>query len=181
VTAAAPTPPNAAIFAPSQIAGAVAMDAAEPQQLKLVGTPRRIGAKVSLYEVAPGDTVTLTESVPVQLQQTVVTGATASAVSPQAGRKAAPQARALTDAAARGAAAADSQPGANVQSSSGAVSAPAPAPALEMVSTINTIRWNDPVTGATLILSGRMSVTRLQEIKIRIERERAAAAAKKNP
>jgi len=181
VTAAAPTPPNAAIFAPSQIAGAVAMDAAEPQQLKLVGTPRRIGAKVSLYEVAPGDTVTLTESVPVQLQQTVVTGATASAVSPQAGRKAAPQARALTDAAARGGAAADSQPGANVQSSSGAVSAPAPAPALEMVSTINTIRWNDPVTGATLILSGRMSVTRLQEIKIRIERERAAAAAKKNP
>jgi hypothetical protein len=43
------------------------------------------------------------------------------------------------------------------------------------------ISWNDPVTGATLTLSGRMSKARLQEIKIRIERERAASAAKKNP
>ena len=181
VTAEARTPPSALIVAPSQIAGAVAMDAAEPERLKVLGKPRRIGAKVTLYEVAPGDTVTLTESVPVQLQQTVVSGAPAAAVSPQAARKTAPQARALTDAAARAGATADSQPGANVQSSSGAVSAPAPAPALEMVSTTNTIRWNDPVTGATLTLSGRMSVARLQEIKIRIERERAAAAAKKNP
>ena len=167
VTAAAPTPPSAAIFAPSQIAGAVATDAAEPEQLKVVGTPRRIGAKVTLYEVAPGDTVTLTESVSVQLQQAVVTGAAAAAVSPQAGRKEARPAHALTDAAR---AAADSQSGANVRSSLDALSAPAPAPALGMVSTINTIRWNDAVTGATLTLSGRMSVARLQEIKFRIER-----------
>jgi len=178
VTAAAPAPPSAPIFAPSQIAGAVATDAAEPEQLKVVGTPRRIGAKVTLYEVAPGDTVTLTESVSVQLQQAVVTGAAAAAVSPQAGRKEARPAHALTDAAR---AAADSQSGANVRSSLGALSAPAPAPALGMVSTINTIRWNDAVTGATLTLSGRMSVARLQEIKFRIERERAAATAKKNP
>ena len=177
VTAAAPAPPSAPIFAPSQIAGAVATDAAGPEQLKVVGTARRIGAKVTLYEVAPGDTVTLSESVSVQLQA-VVTGAAAAAVSPQAGRKEARPARALTDAAR---AAADSQSGANVRSSLGALSAPAPAPALGMVSTINTIRWNDAVTGATLTLSGRMSVARLQEIKFRIERERAAATSKKNP
>jgi hypothetical protein len=32
-----------------------------------------------------------------------------------------------------------------------------------------------------LTLSGRMSVERLKEIKLRIERERAVAAAKKKP
>jgi hypothetical protein len=51
-----------------------------------------------------------------------------------------------------------------------------------MVSAVNVITWKDPATGATLTLSGRMSPVRLQEIRIRIERERAAAAAaKKNP
>jgi hypothetical protein len=49
---------------------------------------------------------------------------------------------------------------------------------------MTTITWLDPATGNMLRLSGRMSAARLQEIKLRIERERAAAAAaaaKKNP
>jgi hypothetical protein len=50
------------------------------------------------------------------------------------------------------------------------------------VNGFNTIVWSDPATGSTLTLSGRLPEARLREIKIRIERERAAAAAvKKNP
>jgi hypothetical protein len=65
--------------------------------------------------------------------------------------------------------------------------APAPAAAvtaqLGAVSGFNTIVWSDPATGSTLTLTGRMPEARLNEIKIRIERERAAAAAatKKSP
>jgi hypothetical protein len=53
--------------------GAAAMDAAseEPRQLKIVATSSIIGAKVTSYEVAPGDTVTLTEPVALQLQSVV--------------------------------------------------------------------------------------------------------------
>jgi hypothetical protein len=47
------------------------------------------------------------------------------------------------------------------------------------VNGVNTIIWTDPATGSTLTLSGRLSEARLREIKIRIERERAAAAAAK--
>jgi hypothetical protein len=45
----------------------------------------------------------------------------------------------------------------------------------------NVITWSDPATGSTFTLTGRISVARLEQIKARIERERAAAAAKKNP
>jgi len=50
-----------------------------------------------------------------------------------------------------------------------------------MVNAPHTITWTDPATGHTLALTGRMPEARLQQIKIRIERERAAAAAKKKP
>jgi hypothetical protein len=48
---------------------------------------------------------------------------------------------------------------------------------------VNTITWKDSATGNILKLSGHMPVERLQEIRRRIERERAAAAAaaKKKP
>jgi hypothetical protein len=46
---------------------------------------------------------------------------------------------------------------------------------------VTTISWADTVTGKVFKLSGRMSEMRLQQIKIRIEREKAAAAAKKSP
>ena len=44
---------------------------------------------------------------------------------------------------------------------------------------VHTISWVDPVTRNTLTLSGRMSEARLQLIRLRIEKERAAA--KKTP
>src|ERR1700682_2443698 len=53
----------------SRVAGATMLKAvaSEEPTLKVVGTPRVIGAKVTLYEVAPGDTVTFTETLNVQL------------------------------------------------------------------------------------------------------------------
>lgn len=134
-------------FAPSRVAAAAAMDAAaEPQALRVVDSPRRIGAKVTLYEVAPGDTVTLTESGTAQLSGIVVRGVTSASV---------PMAQ-------------------NAREKS------ATAPSSVEGSPIHTITWTDSTTKSTLSLSGRMPEARLQEIRVRIERERAAAA-KKNP
>jgi hypothetical protein len=111
---------------------------------------------VTLYEVAPGDTVTFTEPSNLQLEAVVVTG------EPQARRS-----------AAKSAATAPTQ-----------VAAPAPAaPSLqvEVTNGVTTISWPDATTGSMLRLSGHIPVERLKEIKLRIERERAAAAAKKKP
>jgi hypothetical protein len=41
----------------------------------------------------------------------------------------------------------------------------------------NTITWTEPKTGKTLTLSGNVSVERLQEIRKRIEKERASSGA----
>ena len=173
---ASAAPPAAQTFAQTMGAaniGAAAMDAAseQPRPLKVVGTPRTIGAKVTLYEVAPGDTVTLTEPVALQLQSSVVTGVAEQSPSRQAAGKAAaaaPMRRA--DAAA--------------VSAPPVASANAQASRVESANGVTTISWPDPVTGNMLRLSGRMPAARLQEIRLRIERERAAAAAaatKKNP
>ena len=159
-------PPAAQTFA--QTMGAAAMDAAseQPRPLKVVGTPRTIGAKVTLYVVAPGDTVTLTEPLAIQLQSSVVTGVAAGKAA-----AAAPMRRA--DAAA--------------VSAPPVASAIAQASRVESANGVTTISWRDPVTGNMLRLSGRMPAARLQEVRLRIERERAAAAAaaaaaaKKNP
>jgi hypothetical protein len=61
--------------------------------------------------------------------------------------------------------------------------AAAPAAQIENTNGVNTITWKDSATGNILKLSGHMPVERLQEIRRRIERERAAAAAaaKKKP
>jgi len=152
--------------------GAAASDAArEPELLREVGHPRQFGAKVTLYEVSPGDTVTLTEAIPLDLSEVVVTGATTAPMAAQAtGKTAAIPSRTRADAAAI-TSMADSQHAAGVPSPSqlGIVNAP------------HTITWTDPATGHTLALTGRMPEARLQQIKISIERERAAAAAKKKP
>jgi len=142
VGALAATPQPAA---PSRVAEVTTMDVASEQlSLKVISTPRRIGANVTLYEVAPGDTVTLTELVSVQLEGVVATGISSAtpAVSP---------------------------------------SAAAPPSQAEVANGVTTISWLDATTHNMLKLSGRMPVERLQEIKRRIERERAAAAAKKSP
>jgi hypothetical protein len=133
--------------------------AGEEPTLKVVGTPRVIGAKVTLYEVAPGDTVTFTEALNVQLNSVVTTGV--SSAEPQARRT-------MEKSAARPTAQATSPAGvAQLQ--------------MEVANGVTTISWPDATTGNMLRLSGRMPVERLQEIKLRIERERAAAAAKKKP
>ena len=163
-------PPAAQTFA--QTSGAAAMDASEqPQVLKVVGTPRTIGARVTLYEVAPGDTVTLTEPSVLQLQSSVVTGvAEQSPLRQAAGKAAAAAPMRRADAAA-----VNAPP---------VASANAQASRVESANGVTTITWLDPVTGNMLRLSGRMPAARLQEIRLRIERERAAAAAaaaKKDP
>jgi hypothetical protein len=105
----------------------------------------------------------------VQLLQSVVTGVAEQPVPRQAAGKAAaaaPMRRA--DAAAVNAPEA---------------SAGAQASGVESANGVTTLSWLDPVTGKMLRLSGRMPAARLQEIRLRIERERAAAAeaTKKNP
>jgi len=175
-------PPAAQTF--GQTTGAAAMDAAseEARPLKVVATSRAIAAKVTLYEVAPGDTVTLTEPVALQLQSVVTSVAEPARARQGKAATAAPMRRA--DAAVISAP--DSQPITAVGAVGGAapvVSARAQTPRAETANGVTTISWPDPVTGNMLRLSGRMPVARLQEIRLRIERERAAAAAaaKKNP
>lgn len=180
-TPAAPTP-AAPTTAPARVAELTARDeATEPELLKVIGSPRKLGAKVTLYEVAPGDTVTLTEAMPMRLESVVVTGAAAGTqmMAPQATAKSAgPPSTSRADAAV--ATAPESQ-----RAAQGAAAVPAPAPLVRPGATITprSITWTDPATGNRLTLTGRMPEPRLQEIRVRIERERAAAAeaAKKNP
>jgi len=172
----APTP-----LAPSGLIGGVAIDETnESELLKVVGTPQRIGAKVTLYEIAPGDTVTLTEAMPISLTGVVVTSAGVVPMAAQAaGKSVVLQSKARADTVAT-TTVTDSQR-TNRLLSAPAVSAPAPTSQGGKANTLRVVSWTDPGTGNTLTLTGRMSEARLQEIKIRIERERAAAAAKKSP
>jgi hypothetical protein len=174
--AAMPAPAPAAPPAAADFAQMDRVAQAEP--LRVIATPRRIGARVTVYEIG-GDTVTLTESQHVSLESVVVTRAGAT---PQATEKAAARpTRAGAATAAPTAAAPDSQtrvlssplPTAAVLSGLGAVGA----------QTANVITWSDPATGSTFTLTGKISPARLEQVKLRIERERAAAAAgaKKNP
>jgi plastocyanin len=137
----------------------VVLDAAKEQApLKVVGTPRTIGAKVTLYEVEPGDTVTFTEPSNVRLEAAVVTAMS---------QPAQPQVRRSMEKSA--------------VTTQAAVAAPAtPSLLVEVANGVTTISWPDATTGNMLKLSGRLPVERLKEIKLRIERERAAAAAKKS-
>jgi hypothetical protein len=144
----------------SRVPGVTVMGAVREPPLKVVGTPRMIGATVTLYEVSPGDTVTFTEPSNIQLDAVAVTAM--SAPEPQARR--------------------------SVQKSAATVTAPAATPSpvvpplqIEVANGVTTISWPDASTGNMLRLSGHLPVERLKEIKLRIERERAAAAAKKKP
>jgi hypothetical protein len=162
--------------------GASSPDAAsEHLSLKKVDTSRTLGANVTLYEVASGDTVTFTERVNAQLEAEVATGvSSAGERARQLTGKAAAAPSKRADAAV--VSAPDSQPPAAVAGTlAGAPSALVPATHVEVANGVTTITWIDTATGNTLKLSGRMSEARLQQIKVRIERERAAAAAKKKP
>lgn len=171
-------------FAPSRVVGATAMDAVgELVPLKVVGTPRQIGAKVTLYEVAPGDTVTLSELMSIKLESVVTTGV--GTAEPMERRSAAKSAGAAptSRADAAGVSAPDSQhitknPAAPAVPPSVATSASQ----VEFANGVTTISWTDAATGNVLKLSGRMPAVQLQQIRFRIQRERAATAAgKKNP
>lgn len=162
----------------SRVEGAVAMDAAfEAPRLKVVGTPSRIGVKVTLYEVAPGDTVTLTEPASIRLTQSVTVGAAAAPVARRTTEKApTPPSNARADAATT--AQAEAQLTAALPSAPPPVrppSIPAPIAKVEFAGGVTAISWVDAATGKVLTLSGRIPEAQLREIKIRIERERAAA------
>ena len=176
---AAPKPQT---LSPIRLRGVNALDTASEQfALKLVGHPRKLGVIVTLYEVAPGDTVTFTEPASLQLDAVVVTGVgTAEPVARQSAGKAA--AAPAKRASAAASSAPDSQrPALALEALAPAPSAPVPATRVEIANGVTTIRWLDPTTGNVLTLSGRMPEARLQQIRISIERERAAAAAKKKP
>lgn len=169
--AAVPAPAPTSRFLPSAgaVAGAgvIAGELAEPiQPLKVVESPRRIGANVTVYEIG-GDTVTLTESRAVALSSIAATDAAA----------------ATTQSESRGKAAAARNSVANqtVPASAPTVAPPppvAPAPVRDAArpedpNVVHTITWKDPATRNTLSLTGRMSEARLQLIRLRIEKERA--------
>jgi anti-sigma factor RsiW len=174
---------------PAPASSVAALDAAtEPQALKIVGTARQIGAKTTLYEVAPSDTVTLTEIMSVHLNNVVVSGALTARTATQ------PTERSVTTRATKSAVA----PAITASDSQGAaadVASPAPPKAagaqtntlasktgkVQVSNGVTTISWTDPVTRNVMKLSGRMSPERLQQVKTQIERERAAEAAKKKP
>jgi hypothetical protein len=180
---------GARALTPAPAGSVAALDAvSEPQALKIVGRPRQIGVNTTLYEVAPGDTVTLTEIMSLQLEAVVVTGmSTARTVDKSAEKSVTTQA--AKTAVAPAVSASDSQ-GATREAS------PAPAQALQaraggvvtsgtgnvqVSNGVTTISWTDPVTRNAMRLSGRISPARLQQVKAQIERERAAEAAKKKP
>lgn len=167
---------------PAAAGSVAALDAAsEPQALKKVGTARQIGAKTTLYEVAPGDTVTLTEIVSAQLESVVVTSMPAAPTADQSTERSA-AAPATKGAVAPTVSAADSQQIAlGAASSAYAQAARVRTGNVQVANGVTTISWSDPATGSVMKLSGRMSPARLQQVKTQIERERAAEAAKKKP
>jgi Putative zinc-finger len=163
----------------SRVPGVTTMDAASEQSpLKVIGAPKRLGAKVTLYEVTPGDTVTLTELLNVQLEG-IVTGV--SSAQPLMGRAARKSVAAPTQ---RADATVVTAPDSQIRTEAAGAVPPAAAASplqVEVVNGVTTISWPDLTTGNVLKLSGRMPVERLKEVKRRIERERAAAATKKSP
>lgn len=127
-----------------------------PLPLQVLAIERESGVKRTTYQVASGETVTLTETEPVALAGVaagaVAQSARARAVAPMMMQSAAPSAPLSPPSLADSAARRDSAS-----------------------SALQTINWTEAATGKKLTLTGNVPVERLQEIKLRIERERAAA------
>jgi putative zinc finger protein len=191
VNTAEKTAPIPRALTPAPAGSVAALDAtSEPQALKIVGAARQIGAKTTLYEVAPGDTVTLTEIMSVQLESVVVTSASTVRTATQ------PTEKSVTTQATKKGAVAPAVTASDSQDAAAGVPLPAPAQAaraqtgnvitsttenVQVSNGVTTISWTDQVTRNVMKLSGRMSPARLQQVKTQIERERAAEAAKKKP
>jgi anti-sigma factor RsiW len=151
---------------------------AKPASLKVVSKDQRIGETRTIYEVSPGDTATLIERTPVLLNDVAVTGVS-ELRAPQA---AAGKSTASTKAAARpmiGSASDTQRMAVAAPTALRGVAGGAPAQQPGMLNRLNTITWSEG--GKSLTLSGRLTVAQLEEVKRRIERERRAAAAQKNP
>ena len=165
-----PAPPPAVMqkAAESRLADAVPfaakIDAAAeaPTALRVVGRPREIGKTITLYEVTPGDTVTLVEPMTVELSSVVATGM--SRVTTDGKR-----ARAVEK---TGAAAAN-------QAAPAAAPAAPPAPSTpsftEGPNGRNTLAWTDSKTGLRNELTGRHTRAELEQIRARIDRAKLAA------
>lgn len=150
------------------VPGALAT-AAAPSPLRLLSDSSGTVTRTLRYAVGASDTVILTELTPVVNLR---------------GARSADAARAPAEAAARTAQANQRR----VQTPSAPLPAPPPPPAssqpapatgsaldrAESAPAVNTVRWVDAATGRTLTLSGKLPVARLQEIRLQIERQRAA-------
>lgn len=167
----------------SQLQANVVLPEIEATPLKVLKVERTIGSRRTTYEIAPSQTVTLTEPEPVQRSEV---GMTAGRAAPQRQATTGSGARAVQPMAAEAASAPpplapmmESRAGADSTSvrneASSAAKASPTSPSAAFVAVSNTISWRDPLTGKTLTLSGSLSVERLQEIRKRIERERAPA------
>jgi anti-sigma factor RsiW len=183
------TMPTPQLLSPAAVSGIAALDAlSEPRSLKIVGTARQIGVKTTLYEVAPGDTVTLIEMLGAQLESVVVTGLSTARTADQSTQKSV-SAPAAKTAVAPTVSAPDSQRAAQTASAAAAPALQAQTgnvlasrvSTVQVANGVTTISWSDPATGNAMKLSGRMPPARLQAVRIQIERERAAEAAKKKP
>jgi hypothetical protein len=166
----------------------VPSQASEPADLKVLKVERAIGSRRTTYEVEPSQTVVLTEFTSLQLQSVVVTGAAeraaptsgARAVSPMR-TEAAPAAPPPPPAMRDSRSVQDSTTTANQEAAVAKTSVAQVQSGAAFTAPANTISWKDAATGNMLTLTGNMPVERLQEIRRRIERERAAAAAAKKP
>ena len=129
--------------------------------LRRVRADSAIGERRIVYEVAPGQTVTLIEHETLRLESVVATGAAAplAQTTGKAASRVGERSRANTMAAA-------------------AAPAPPPPPAVQpladSLSKLATIEWIEGATGRKLTLTGALPRARLEEIKLAIEKERAA-------
>jgi hypothetical protein len=133
--------------------------ATSEQPLKIVRVDSTSLERRTVFEVAPNETVTLVERVASsagEVGRVTVTGA-ASAAAGASVPVSADSRRVMSTPAAR----------ANITA--------APSQATPgFANTEQTIEWKDPATGRVLRLTGRFPPERLQEIRKRIERQRAA-------
>lgn len=150
--------PTIARTAEMQLSGSVGTGQREVPPLIELSRERSPGSRRIVYQIPPTDTVTLTEIESLSLQS-VVTTEIASARDRQ---EQAVRTRAVAPTRTEAATAAP----------------PQVAPLADSGRAQNTVRWVESATGKTLILSGNLPVEKLQEIRQRIEMERAAARKK---
>ena len=168
------TDANAAVptSAPTQIAAGMS-----PAALKVLKVEQNGGSRRTTYEIAPSQTVTLTE------QESVATVTTAQGVAqPQVmlrGNSRPAPSREATPAAPPPPAMMDSRTAndsvlVSREEAVAKTAAARPQAGAAFSAALNTISWTETRTGKTLTLTGPLPVDRLLEIRQRIERERAA-------